>query len=241
MKPILLVGDSWPHGEIDSNDNIHHGGIKQYFEDYGYNVYNLSFPGGSNLQSCKRLENFLNSNPQVTEQKPYVFFFVTEFFRELYNSRPFRKDQNEVNNQIKQGYEVVKSVWSNKPYYELSKIGQKWQLEIYVIGGCSDTVYLPDKINNVTITCQSWTNLLLTGNHLINNPVLTEFINGWVDPFLDAIKPYCSNRDLELLTADIELGNSRIESFYQNKKYFGPDPIHPNRIGHKVLFEFIVK
>jgi len=237
---ILLVGDSWPHGEIDSEDNIYHGGIAKYFSDYGYTVYNLSYPGGSNLQSCLRLQNFCNCIPGVVNNISKVFFFQTEFFREMFHYDVF--DGKRLIKDVKKGYAQLKSNWSLLPYYELSKIGVKYNIPIHIIGGCSDALFFEDnELNLVDVACYSWVNLLINGNHIIKEPVLTEFINGWVDPFLDLIKPNIKNTDLELLNHDIELGLQRIKLMHENTQLFGPDPIHPNRKAHKILFNFLVE
>jgi len=234
-KIIILVGDSWPHGEIDEVDNIFHGGMGEYLVDYGYDIRNLSFPSGSNLQAYTRLKHYLNCNKHELKYIKEVLFFKTEFFREIY----FYK-QVELQDELKKGYTQIKNDWANIPYYKLSELSQKTRIPISIIGGCSDALILPNEPPGVHVVCQSWSNYMISGNHLIDEPVLTEYINGWVDPFLNLVKPNMSNYDLNELNNDIELGTQRINKMYEYNQYFGPDPIHPNRLGHKMLFDFLI-
>ena len=68
---VIVAGDSWGQGELDYpditdkdwspvGDNILHRGISEYLIQSGYEVLNLSYPGGSNLQAIDRIKNFLN-------------------------------------------------------------------------------------------------------------------------------------------------------------------------------------
>lgn len=198
---------------------------------------NLSYPGGSNLQSFDRLKHYLNCNQHELPRIVAIFFFKTEFFREI-----FHYGNLELTSELHHGYTQVKNNWSNYIYYKLSDLSQQWGFEnpISIVGGCSDALILPKEPPGIHVVCQSWTNLIINNEHLVNKPVLTEYINGWVDPFLDLIKPQCSNADLAELTDDIALGNKRIDLMYKHPHYFGPDPIHPNRHSHKILFDFLI-
>jgi hypothetical protein len=241
MKNTLIIaGDSWGCGElvVKGEDEISHGGITAYFSDYGYSVTNLSYPGGSNLDAYVRLKHYLTYNSYASQSIRAVLFFQTEFFREIWH---FKTEQ--LKEELALGYATAKSRWIAMPYYRLSEVSQKWKIPIYIIGGCSDADMYDDfskDFPGVQVVCQSLVNYLLNNNHKIQSPVFTEFINGWTDEFFNLIKPRSSSKDLELLLADMDLGAERIKQMSNAPEIFYPDGIHPNRVGHQKLFEFLI-
>jgi hypothetical protein len=45
--------------------------------------------------------------------------------------------------------------------------------------------------------------------------------------------------DLELLLTDMDKGKQRLLTWQKEKRFFWPDGGHPNRFGHKILFDFL--
>lgn len=249
MKRILMFGDSWPAGEYkktdkhDDPDFITHRGIQEYFiSNNNVSVLNLCMPGGSNLQSTKRVSDFLLTN-QLNDND-IIFFWMTEFFREIWYYSNFENNQITLASQLKKSYTELRDQWVYRPYYNLQTLASRHNTTIYILGGCSDTIDY-DSFNedfpNLQILCQSLTNLIITDNPKIADPVFCQFMNGWVDPFLHLAKEKISNNDqLHELIVDMEKGHQRLDLFKQHKEWFYPDGIHPNRHAHKKIYKYIL-
>jgi len=245
MKNVILVGDSWLAGELkdwSGDDDVLHRGVGQYFTDNNYNVINLCNPGGSNLQSVKRLSDFLLSNN--VDKDTCILFWTTEFFREIWHYTNHNNKSFDVSlkDEFAMGYIELKNQWVYRPYYRLQELAAKYSINIGIIGGCSDAVMYDDfnlDFPNLNVLCQSVTNLIINNSHQIQDPVFCEYIADWVDPFLNEIKANSSDLDLSELLTDIKKGQHRLLQFKENKKWFYPDGHHPNRTAHKKLFDFI--
>jgi len=237
---IVLAGDSWAAGVWnESGDKIYNTGFALHLQSLGYNVINLSFPGGSNLQSINRIRDFLRCN-QDTKPK-FILFWMTEFFREIW----YYQAGNINNNELTYAYPELKDRWIYRPYYQLSELYQEFKIPTYIIGGCSDTIWYDNfetDFPGIKILIQSSTNLLINNNHRIDNPVFCQFINGWIDNgnFLEVVKRNISNHDLEILINDIDLGNCRVSQYRDHPELFFPDGIHPNATAQKELFDFAI-
>jgi len=236
-KRIIIAGDSWAAGEWNTDATVAHRGLQKFLTDDGHNVVNISYPGGSNLQAVERLNNYIQLNDSLLET--IVFFFITEFFREIFYYP--EKTSNVCNRvtvleEIKKGYTKLRDQWVIRPYYRLQKLAQEANIQVYILGGCSDTVRYEDfteDFPNLTIACQSVTNLIVNDDPMIHTPVFCEYINGHIDPFLKLIIPD------EQLLQDMDLGHQRLNVFKNNKKWFWPDGIHPNRLGCIKLYDFL--
>jgi hypothetical protein len=229
-KIIIIAGDSWGCGEWKSN-NISHSGITKHLIESGQFVINLSQPGGSNTQSADRVTNFLKVNSHYQVSK--IIVFQTEWTRDI-----FAEDVILVSEDSKHGYHYLKNRMISRFYYKLSTASLENNIPIYVVGGCSDTIWF-DKFAieypGVEIICQSLTNLLLNNNHRNLDPVHSVFTNEQVITY---IKKH-TNIDLELLLQKVNKGQQRLKQWETNKKYFWPDGVHPNQFAHTKLFEFL--
>lgn len=234
---ILIAGDSWAAGECISKSEMQYGGVTEFLCNKGYDVRNLSTPGGSNLQACNTIKNYLTANQTGNIKK--IVFWKTEFFREIW----FYKS-HQLKEELRNGYSVLKDHWVYRPYHQLTEISQRWNIPVYVIGGCSDTVWYDDfekDFPGVKIICQSVTNYLVNNDHRITDPVFCEFMNGWIDEFLNIVKKCISTNDMKLLISDIEKGQGRLRQFTKHPELFFPDGVHPNRRAQKILFESLIK
>lgn len=242
-QKILIAGDSWGAGiplvNLDSSLDLIYGGITDFISKENFRVINLSKPGGSNLQACDNIENFLKYNPpKEVAQIKTIIFWKTEFFREIWYYKP-----KDLEKELTHSYSTLRDHWIYRPYYRLAEISKKYNKPIYIIGGCSDTVWYDDfeqDFPGVKIACQSATNYILNGNHRIDQPVFCEYLNGWVDPFLELVKPKTFGKELEIMLDDMELGFNRIQLFNEYKDVFFPDKTHPNIEGQKILFDLLL-
>jgi len=230
---IVIAGDSWACGEWRGY-GISHPGLTQYLTDQGYLVINLGKPGGSNIHSADRIDNFLTVSKHLNTS--HVFVFQTEWIRDV-------KLENEKNlvEDIATGYSSLKMRLMNRFYYKLSKISQQTKTPIHLIGGCSDTIWLDSfsqEYPGLSVCCQSLTNLLLNGNHRIDDPIHA-LMAKHSEKDIAYLKKNLDSKDLELLLDDIDKGNQRITTWNQQKSFFWPDGGHANQTAHSILFKFL--
>lgn len=240
-RVVVMAGDSWAAGEFQPEITASplDVGVSRQLSDRNYQVRNLAFPGGSNLQSVDRLKHWLDSNQH--EQVLCVLFWITEWFREIWHFEP-----HQIRDFFKNDYEHIRDSWIWHPYYRLSELSQRWNVPIYVLGGASDTIQYKDfekDFPGVRIACQSVTNLIVNNDHTINHPVYCEFVPGFIEKhdFLNRIKKKISNTDLASLMYDMQQGQQRLELFQRHPEFFYPDGTHPNRKGHKIVVDFLLQ
>ena len=245
---IVQVGDSWAAGtwDKDSDTPRPNEGVCQNFIDVGYSIRNLAKPGGSNLESIDRLKDYLRSNQNEINDIKFILFWKTEFFREIWYYHPGDTIYVTLEEELSHGYQSLKDHWVYRPYYRLAEIISQWGIPIYVLGGCSDCIWYDEfekDFPGVKIICQSVTNLLLNGDHRVQEPIFCEFLPGWIDrcKFLEKIKQGITNQGLESLLRDIDLGAQRLKLFRENPQFFGPDEIHPNASAQKLIFEYLME
>jgi hypothetical protein len=231
---ILIAGDSWSAGEW-SNMNVQHCGLAQYLNDYGHTVCNLGQPGGWNSLTAQHLESFLKLNHFNLNQISHIIVFQTEWIRDLeHSSGSFMQDFDHT-------YRSLRDCTMSRFYYKLSELGQNFNKKIYLIGGASDTIWLDNfsqEYPNVEIMCQSLTTLLLSQTHRISDPVFSLYTRSHIK-IINRLKTLYINKDLDLLLNDIDFGTRRLFTLDTNKELFWPDGIHPNRHGHRILFDFL--
>lgn len=232
---ILVSGDSWSLGEWSEGSlTLQHGGLAQYLSDDGHNVVNLGLSASSNRESLLRVTNFLSSNPHLSACKKQLVIFQTEWTRDF----PYmdKEDQDYYDQPLTLMHRVI-----SRFYYDLSALAQRFDLDIKVIGGASDTLMLDDFTTiypRVEIVCQSLVNLLINKSHVISNPVFSLFsYSNRADEFLKLFKYHA--RDLEELMNEIDRGQQRVTDLKEHPEHFYPDGVHPNRSAHKILYDYL--
>jgi hypothetical protein len=226
---ILIAGDSWGCGCWTEEQTLYHRGIEQLLHNDGHRVINLS-QGGSDLDEiCQRLSDFLTllkeSTPLwFTESVTKIFVLQTEWHRQIFKE----EDKPELHQYNNKGddQKIIASF-----YGTLSFLATKYNVDIQVIGGCSDTIWLDNFEQfypGVNISCQSFTNLVINDNHRINDPI------------------HCVRFPKQLLNAPytIELaeqGQTREKIWQDNPQWFFPDGCHPNHLAHEKLYSHLKK
>jgi hypothetical protein len=227
---ILICGDSWSCGEWE-NMSVTHRGLAGYIsEETSHQVINLGMPGSSNLDTIRVIQHFLNLNPSILIEK--IIVFQTDYIRGVI--------PNDVG---KDGYTQFKAKRISQFYYSLSDLYKKHNTPVHVIGGLSDTLWLSkfsQIYQGVNIACQSFTNLLVNNCDRISTPVhgMYEQIH---ETLINKVKSQSSQDEIIELINNIELGLQRSILFHNHNKLFYPDGSHPNRHGHRVLFDFLCK
>jgi len=217
---IIIVGDSWGCGCWTEEQTVYHRGLEQLLHDDGHKVINLS-QGGCDLKTItRRLDDhlmLLKDRPPLwfTEPVTKILVLQTEWHRHLSTAK--EKDTEQI--------EIASF------YGTLSHISKKYNLPIYVIGGCSDTVWLDEFENyypGVTVVCQSFTNLLVNDNHRTDEPVYS----------VRFPKSFITDYELMLKA---EKGQKREQVWNENPQWFFPDGTHPNHLAHEKLYSHLKK
>ncbi len=255
MKQIIITGDSWGVGEWQGTGEIFHNGIAQYFVEDGVDVINLSQGGASNKIVAEHLKHFLKANKH--QKSAAIIIFQTEWTRDgsiemaqvlfeefslLPRNTPvydefLNIDSSDTPNRFIAAQNKVMSSY----YYRLSAISQNYNIPVYVIGGASDTIWL-DKFNKeypgVSILCQSVTNLIMNNNHRIDSPVYSVY-GARHETDIALIKKEASAEEFSSVLDAVVRGMDRYDLWRNNREWFYPDGQHPNRKGHKILYDFV--
>ena len=242
---IIIIGDSWSCGEWEKSQSINHAGLQQYLQDYQYSVINLGLGGDSNHGSYRRLVNFLESGIlQYTEKVTHVLYFQTEWHRDYeLKVHNLLSPQNgwifpKTTNSIQEINDLA--IWTICQWqYNLVDLAKQYKFKIGLIGGASDTIWIDQfaqEYPGLEILCQSMTNLCINDTHRIDKPI--HYISrGLITHFKNSLKDI---ENIEELLAGMDSIQFRLDQWDINKKYFWPDGYHPNRLGHKKLFDFIM-
>ena len=231
---IFISGDSWGCGEWGladwASDNpkaygVTHSGLEQYFLNLGYEVINCSKGDSSNFESINRLKESLVDY----SNGDFVFWIQSDCLRDL---RPFVRLTQDILDA--DGVDNLCTKLLNSTYTKLNSLG----IPIYCIGGPHDlNLTEMGKFKNLIPLVPSWVYLLvghfkeyknLFPHHIIHHKLIDHI-------------------DIDLYTIDFkqkvvnELFH-RLSCWRLYKELiFHPDGAHPNRYGHKILFDYIVK
>jgi hypothetical protein len=233
MANILISGDSWSCGEWgwENNDpttgkycNLHKG-IEQYFKNDNHKVTNVGIGGISNIVSTKLL------NKKIINNYDYILFFQTDPFRDTdkYNKiGKFHLTQGIKDYLTFSSDEFLEKQKDllDKTYNKLNSFNKK----IYCMGGASKLdMDLIKKYPNLIPLIPAITELLCPD---YKHPEI------WVSAWKNQISNI-QNRDLvELIMKNF---NKQMMLKKLNPKLFYPDGYHPNRYGHRIIYDYICR
>jgi lysophospholipase L1-like esterase len=239
---IVIAGDSWGCGEWIRGDLrpgaatvIAHGGLAEYLSENGHTVHNLSKGGASNTFIHSAISKHLESQSLKSQELPdKIIVFQTTHTRDY----KFRFDEDwtkvtEVNS--------LSDIWLSRFYSSLSNIASLYNIPVYLIGGLADTLWLDKMAEHypgVTVACQSMVNLILTGNHRIDPPVFAWWTKETL-PLVAELKQTLPSDQMPALFDQFDLGIERQNLLLLHPEYFFPDGTHPNRLGHKILYDLL--
>lgn len=241
---ILITGDSWACGEWDGHgdqpNNISHGGLGQYLRDQGHLVVNLGKGGGSNLESVSRVRDFLSRQNGFDSQVTAVIVFQTDWHRDTVDL--WSLDEFEL---VNYDYKAYKNRLLARFYHRLDQTATTTGIPIYLVGGCSDTLWLDSwkqHYPGVYIACQSWVNLMINHCDRIDRPVLSRF-GPETETLVNYAKSKMDSKNIELLLEDLELAQQRNTQWAQlnNQDLLCADGTHPNRRAHRILFDHLTQ
>lgn len=213
MATFLIAGDSWGCGEWGSDPyEVKHTGLQHFLEQSGHEVKNISKGGNSNSGTFILLENSLQAEPVPD----YIIWFQTDPLRDL---RPYDNFKNIVTIEHMQAISKVRLYLT---YKKLNNLGVK----IYCIGGLSKlNIKLMKDYKNLIPMIPSVKELCVP-DHCHSNIAFSDWIKFISKEFQDFD---------ELISIKHEFDN-----FFENpsnKVFFWPDGVHPNRYGHKIIFD----
>ena len=230
----IIAGDSWGLGEWDTVDGKHqvvHSGLAAYMTELGHSVTNLSCGGISNLDIVGRIDGWLSRFPDSVPDK--ILVFQTEHTRD-HKHRDLTIGAFDV-----EQFSDVASQWISRFYTRLSELSVQYKCPVYIIGGASDSMWFDDMSAHYPgcqVVCQSVTSLLINGDHTVSQPVFSWYTNQSYD-FLSHARQ--QSFDVADIVAAITLGFDRERALAERPDLFYPDGVHPNRKGHKILFDFL--
>ncbi len=218
---ILIAGDSWGKGEWGGNRPIYdvsHLGLERYFRTKKYDVLNVSQGGASNQESIRNLSLSLSYKAW-----DYVFWFQTAPLRNLRPYPTFKKDFRSYKDLLDKSNDLL-----DKDYKNLNNL----ERPIHCIGGCSKlNLDLISNYQNLIPLIPSATELILKD---YKHPDI------WIEEWNPLIGAQFDKTSIDLLYFD----QKRVQQLKEIKEYriyFWPDGLHPNRRGHKFLFNYICK
>lgn len=204
---------------------ILHKGLEQYFKDNGFKVLNISIGGGSNFNIVSTLLEFSKSITNNT----IIIWIQTDPLRNL---RPY----NDFVNRFTSYDQIIEFQQKSlqDTYARLNSLDHS----IICLGGCSklrlDLIKPYKNLNPLIPSIPEW---------LVEEYFKSQSYVPYRSPevtFSDWEKLVGKQFDLDSL--DKLIYNKNLQnSLMDYPDLFWPDGIHPNRTGHKILFDYIVK
>lgn len=236
-KKILILGDSWSQGEIsdslDENEKhiVSHKGTEQYLRDDGYIIDNRGEIGESNHWATVQFDRYTGSPDSV-------IWFQTDVNRDL-TEQMFLTKLKESGS--------IKSVFRSHiidTYTKMNSLAENKNTTVFVVGGFS--AVLEDELRpfkNLKCAIPCIINLIRPN---INLSFYDRFSQqSWFKNLIELVKSdsFWSKDDIIRLKSEWLAMQSGAAKFHrvmqQDKEYFWPDGCHPNRQGHKIIYNKI--
>lgn len=242
---ILINGDSWGVGEWGLNyvenlvkdpklPGLTHRGLEHYFKEKGYEVFNISKGGESNLGSLEIFDNLENKDFD------FIFWFQTDFLRD---DPQFTRAFPRVSlNKVNYSWDLINK--HKKIYYRefYSKLNSR-NKTIYLLGGTNRIdVNMISNYKNLVPIIPCISEFLLPEINFDND---IRF-GGWtVESYHEPneVQKFVSNKlSTEVLEKIVETKEMDLKKTVpQFTELFWPDGKHPNRLGYKIIFDYLCK
>lgn len=225
-KPkIFIGGDSWACGEWPDGPSLHavHQGVEAYFAEDGYTVINTARGGSSNKDSISLLASTTN---ELFALGDIIIWVQTDPIRNI--------AFDQLSKQVEQAGGIVSLMRElvQQDYSRLNHLTLKYNCPVYAIGGLySIQKDLLARYPRVQCLVESWIGLLVadwTESALLDSTWTVDDLH--LNTFKDQ---QLAGRCIDELT---QLERNR--SVYQNP-IFHPNGNHPNREGHRILYNYI--
>ena len=246
LKPRIIVsGSSWARGEWDGPDVVHDG-ISQYFKDDGYTVVKASQARSYHTRVNVLLAKILSEQHQPNDiilsiQADPCLDIIMPALAVL----NIKRDSNvnkllEFTNAIIEAKGLLNLIHRQQRlvYQELDQLAKLHDTTIHCIGGTYNlNLDIIQEFDNLNPLLVSWSGLLV-GNIVEYAGVDASGAGAsytWNDRFIDfdAFLPDLAER-VRTDYAEITKYNVMLR-----EDIFHPDGLHPNRDGHKILYNYI--
>lgn len=253
MPNIFITGDSWgvkewtPENCNDSAeemDRAAHRGLETYLRQDGFAVHNLSSGGSSNKESIDRLIAYIDKEQLYNRKIDHVFWIITDPIRDLrpYNDPP-KKLSYELT--VNNGYNNLIKKLFREQCSRANSLAEERGIKINLLGGVASfnkEELAPYK--NLTPLVPSWYDLLLSKVEKKMVPDRPIWTSQTSDVHIDDIDlAYIKQAGGDKLAKQVVDEFWEISEFHRivhNSNYFFRlDHSHPDRHGHKLLYENI--
>jgi hypothetical protein len=225
---IAIAGDSWGCGLWGAD----------------VETINVSRPNGSNQDSINQLAALLDNSPHLKIDQAVVF--QTEYIRDLHNGP-----------KVTDNYQVTVNNTISNFYYRLSDLATKHNVQIQLVGGFSDTIWLDkfaQEYPGVNLACQSVTNLLLSSKSKINTdyrylihddsvidtPVFSTYSNKLDAPVIEQMKQNCGPGEVDQLTDAIAAGRHRATLWQAHPEWFSDDGLYLSARSCATIADYLI-
>jgi lysophospholipase L1-like esterase len=246
---IFIAGSSWARGEwAQNNPVVQHDGIKQYFADVGYTVIDASQARSYHSRVINRLDRKLGL--YYTPGDIVIFIMADPLLDlimpELAGLRIKRtlnhKNLPLLTESVKQRGGLISLIryQQHQIYHQLNEVAKKYDAQVCCIGGTYNVnTNLLVNYSNLLPTVVSWIHLL--AGHYDEHP-------GTDSPEFGITYTWGLNY-INLDTYNTFFADQIRQEFdtisdttgIMKELIFHPDGLHPNRKGHKILFDYLVK
>ena len=236
MKPtVLIVGDSWAGGEWSGGDptKLLHCGLEQYFKDHGHEVINKRRTGKGNRFNIECL--LIDALQEFSQFNSVVFFIVSEPLRNY--AIPFETLKDDI--VAHDGLFELQQQVLRQDFKILNQLAADHNIMINLIGGLSSVPAFVSEFANLNCLVRSWAELLV-GHDLQFNWVDWNTFGIWGKWQATLVQQlsHTSKIDRKVIDQLSVLASNRSVFLHP---LFNPDGAHPNRTGHRILFDFICK
>jgi len=246
---IIVAGSSWARGEwAPVGPVVQHDGIKQYFADAGYTVVDASQARSYHTRVIAHLDKKLKEHYTDTD---IVFFIMADPLLDIIQPEletlGFKRDSSARNlmkftQEIQQAGGLINLIRQQQDqiYSQLDSLAKTYNIQIHCIGGTYNVnTNLLGKYKNLLPTVVSWI-YLLAGQYRehpgTDNP---EFgiTYTWGINYID-LSTYTPEFALQVQQEFRSISDT---TGIMEELIFQPDGLHPNREGHKILYNHLTK
>ena len=245
---IFVSGSSWARGEwAPGNPVVQHDGIKQYFAAAGYTVVDASQARSYHSRVIAYLDGKLAS--QYTNGD-IVFFIMADPLLDLIMPElaklNLKRDSDasnlpEFTEAIKTASGLINLIRQQQDniYSQLDAVAKKYNANVHCIGGTYNVnTNLLSKYSNLLPTVPSWI-YLLAGQYKehpgTDDPEFGITYTWGIDYInLSTYTPEFAKQ------VQIEFNTISDSTQIMHELIFHPDGLHPNREGHKILYNHLV-
>lgn len=231
---ILIAGDSWAGGEWSGGNppKLLHGGLGDYFQQAGYEVNNIHSPGKGNRHNINLCTEFLH----LHGPDPRVIFFVV--------SDPLRNYDLPCQG-IKQDIVDCGGLFELQKYHlrkdleQLNQLAQQYETVVNLIGGLTTIDIDLSDLQYLRCLVRSWPELLV-GQDPAFSHIDWNCFGIWGKWQSIVAAQLTADNALDRKVIDQMTAMTNNDHVFEHE-LFQPDGAHPNRQGHKILFDFICR